>query len=297
MGFLRGIAKGFVSGLFSTSLMAFLLIGNLIVFTEYDNMKNLFTKIATKILPEQSESIPSLTPSQLDDVRSGLNALCQGKESIDLSQFAQELNVQNIPDNLTLKCSSLDEILPPNATTVNTTTLAVNAIFDSIYYKKYDCSFINCMLNAKSPSDFTIIMSEQFNQFLVGMKSYFLGLTGVFLILLLIVAKGIGGKIRAVGWAMFWIGIIPYLFTFVNDYLIARFVPLPEGIDIDLNSIVNPLVESLFKGFNVVFIISIILIVIGYSLGFILTMLKITNKFDEKKETKPAKKEDDKKKS
>jgi hypothetical protein len=269
MGLLRSFAKAFFGTIFTISLMSLLIVQNLLYLTTYDNMKNLFTQVAYNIFPQEIKNI-NLSKNQIEQIKSILSLYCQGKEYIDLSNLLSQLNIkiEGMPTNLVIKCSQLDKIIPSDAESINATSMLSNVLFDSIYYKSYDCNFVECIMKAKAPTDYLILISSSFNSFLSELLIY-LGIgTFISLFLFIFLETTWIKRINNIGWSLFWIGITPIIFIPMKSFVLSS-LNIPSEIQDVMKNFVDPMINSVFNNFYIILILGISLLVIGYSLRFL----------------------------
>jgi hypothetical protein len=269
MGLLRSFAKAFFGTIFTISLMSLLIVQNLLYLTTYDNMKNLFTQVAYNIFPQEIKNI-NLSKNQIEQIKSILSLYCQGKEYIDLSNLLSQLNIkiEGMPTNLVIKCSQLDKIIPSDAESINATSMLSNVLFDSIYYKSYDCNFVECIMKAKAPTDYLILISSSFNSFLSELLIY-LGIgTFTSLFLFIFLETTWIKRINNIGWSLFWIGITPIIFIPMKSFVLSS-LNIPSEIQDVMKNFVDPMINSVFNNFYIILILGISLLVIGYSLRFL----------------------------
>jgi hypothetical protein len=269
MGLLRSFAKAFFGTIFTISLMSLLIVQNLLYLTTYDNMKNLFTQVAYNIFPQEIKNI-NLSKNQIEQIKSILSLYCQSKESIDLSNLLSQLNIkiEGMPTNLVIKCSQLDKIIPSDAESINATSMLSNVLFDSIYYKSYDCNFVECIMKAKAPTDYLILISSSFNSFLSELLIYLGICTFISLSLFIFLETTWIKRINNIGWSLFWIGITPIIFIPMKSFVLSS-LNIPSEIQDVMKNFVDPMINSVFNNFYIILILGISLLVIGYSLRFV----------------------------
>ena len=232
-------------------------------------MKNLFTQVAYNIFPQEIKNI-NLSKNQIEQIKSILSLYCQGKEYIDLSNLLSQLNIkiEGMPANLFIKCSQLDKIIPSDAESINATSMLSNVLFDSIYYKSYDCNFVECIMKAKAPTDYLILISSSFNSFLSELLIY-LGIgTFISLFLFIFLETTWIKRINNIGWSLFWIGITPLIFIPMKSFVLSS-LNIPSEIQDVMKNFVDPMINSVFNNFYIILILGISLLVVGYSLRFV----------------------------
>ncbi|MEM5801859.1 MAG: hypothetical protein QXQ18_00525 [Candidatus Aenigmatarchaeota archaeon] len=223
MAFIRKMGKAFGSFLFSTFLFIFFITISLAQFTEYENLKN-------SLLPILNQQISSqISSEQIKKLHEILVLSCKEKEVIEfqVSQY-----------NITLECKDIISSKPNDLT-----TLIALKVFDSVYYKEYNCPFLKCLLRGDIEG-FLVIFSVHGNNFSNSMIFYsiFGSIAGI--ILILISSESWSIRLRSLGWNIIF-SITPlFLFFYFKDFLITRLLPLPE---ISLSSIIIQLIDKIFE--------------------------------------------------
>lgn len=272
MGILRSLGKTFAGAAFTTALITVLMSQSLGEFTSYESMKPVFLDIISKVAGDQALAV-NLTQAEANQIRSVLHDYCRKNDYIDLADLPQFMtDVRGLPVNvseLKIKCSDIDTIVPPNATSINPATLAASSIFDSIYYKEYTCSFVNCVLHVESREDYMIFLSEAFNKFLLRTKYYSIAITAASLAAFLVLITTWIDRVNKVGWSLFSIGITPYIFAPIENLLFSRIATAPEVQQV-ASGIIKPLVDSTFTHFNLILVAGMAMLVTGYATSYML---------------------------
>lgn len=234
MSVLRSVVKSFGVLLFTTGFAFYILTIVLANLTTYENLKPIFTSM---IIDE------NIKPETLDIILVGLRQECKGKNRIE---FQSEFG------NITLKC---DEV---NKAGVNVKELFTTAVFDKIYYTKYNCSIIDCIR-----SEPIAIMSAQGNAFFLTFQAISFMISAFGCGLILLAGKNWVVRIKSIGLSMIYIGI-PY---FVIDILVSRMeksisIPISK-VDIIIESIVTPMKTY----FLYTLLAGIILTIVSYGLS------------------------------
>jgi hypothetical protein len=238
MGILRSIVRSVGGFFFVLFLSMVILMMAVIEITEYDNLKPVVTDIIAQQLTNQT------SPEQLSQIHAQLSSQCSGKETVEMP-VGENLNV-------TLNCSSVNASKPEDLG-----TLIGGAVFDKIYYKEYDCEFIQCYQQSDSQGKISLFSTSLANQFFKKVLIYLWIGTGVFGLILLISSKGweipkdFGKSLIVVG--------MPIIFT--------KF--LKEKINLPTEtSAAQPLIDKLLNSISNVYLIAIVagavLVVIGY---------------------------------
>jgi hypothetical protein len=247
MGIFRTLGRSIGGFFFVTFLSMAILMMAVIEITEPNNLKPLVAGMIAQQFTEQ------MNPEQLSLIHSQLLSQCSGKENVEMSA-GENLNV-------TLNCSSVKASRPEDLG-----ALIGEAAFDKIYYKKYDCEFIQCYQQADSQGKISLFSTSLANQFFKKVLIYLWIGTALFGLILLISAKGweipkdFGKSLIVVG--------LPVIFT----KFLKEKINLPTGA-----SAAQPLIDKLLNSISDIYLIAIaagiLLIITGY-LGSHLTKKK-----------------------
>jgi len=250
MGIFRTLGRGGGGFLFVTFLSMAILMMGVIEITEPSNLKPLMTDVASQQFTKQ------VSPEQLSLIHTRLLSQCSGKENVEFSVGL---------DNVTLNCSSVKASRPEDLG-----TLVGGALFDKVYYKNYDCGFVQCFQKSDFQGKISLLPTSLGNQFFKEVLIYLWIGTALFGLILLISAKGweipkdFGKSLIIVGF--------PVIFT---KFLKEKINLLTE------TSAAQPLIDKLLNSISNIYLIAIaagvVLMVIGY-LGSYMTKKKETKK-------------------
>lgn len=215
----------------------------LVDFTTYENINGL---IAT-IMKEQLNTL--FNENQLDQVYSTLYLQCSQTGQLP-PDFSQIFNL-NCGDVLKTDRSGFSDLI-------------VKPTVDSIYYRKFDCNFIDCIRQGNS-NNLIVLISEQGNLFYRSLLVYLLVGTSVGLAMLLISIETWAGRLKAVGWSLVFTALPFVILNFIQPSLISS---LPPEIGTVAKPIIDSLTSSLTKKFIIVLVIGLALLVVGYGLRF-----------------------------
>jgi hypothetical protein len=209
-------------------------------FTSYSNLKPIYTNL----LKEEMNA----TQEQLNKTYTALSYTCNttGNETI---------YVQSIK----LKCSDIISITPTDLP-----ELVGNVTFDEIYFRKYNCSFFQC-IQLPEEEKFLFFMSEQTNKFFEKMIIYLLFVASISLFIFVISIKTWPERFRAVGISLLFIGISHFFINIAKGYIEQKFVEQTEKISPIINQILDPVSTNLL----IIFIIGLILTIIGFVLSYL----------------------------
>ena len=248
MKLLRGLGKFFGSTIFTTFLVLAILLMELVSFTSYDNFKLLASEISKKQL------FSAMSEQDLTDLQQMLLFQCSQTDRINVPIFGGQPVV--------VKCDDVR-----NSDKAQLPTLITNALVDSIYYQKFNCSFIDCITKGNQ-QDMLIVASNEGNQFYKSLQVYMWIIAVVGLILLLVSIETWSGRLKGVGFNLVFTGL-PFLFL---GYIQSSFMPaLPPAIESSVKPIIDGLISSLKDKFLIVFAIGVVLVIAGYALGFYLS--------------------------
>lgn len=240
MQILRSIGKwlGILILSFSLFLTIFMLF--IVKFTEYDNLKSIFSELfITKL-------ISNIDKTQLNQTYTTLLKECTQTESLEFSLGDK---------NITLKCEDVKKSSPeelPN--------LIGESLFHDIYYKEYDCEFIECL--QLSEEGFLVILSSKANLFFRDIQNALWICTGIGTILIFVSVKEWKTKLKTLGITLLSISIPVLIIFYIKDYFLPT---LPA----EAAPITTQLFSFIFNSFLIVTIVGMVLTVGGYSLKFL----------------------------
>lgn len=247
MGFFRGLGKLFGSLAFTTFLVLAILIMELVGFTSYESFK----LIASEILGKQFLSV--IPEEDLDDLQSFLLFQCSQTDRVNVPILGGQ--------PVLLKCADVR-----NADKSQLRTLITTAFIDSLYYKDFDCSFLDC-IRTGDPQNLLVVVSNEGNLFYKSLQTYMWIGTGVGLLILLLSAETWVGRLKGVGFNLVFTGLPFLLFKYIQPLIMPS---LPLEADISLR-VVDPMISSLENEFIIILVIGIVSVVAGYGLGFYLS--------------------------
>ena len=247
MGLFRGLGKFFGSIIFTTFLVLAILLMELVDFTSYDNFK----LIASGIFEEQLLS--GISEQDLSDLRSFLLFQCSRTDKVNVPIFGGQAVI--------VKCDDVK-----NSNESQLPTLITTALVDSLYYKDFGCSFVECVRSA-SPQNLLIILSNEGNHFYKSLQIYTWIGAGVGLAMLLVSIGTWAGRLKGVGFNLVFTGLPFLLLGYISSFMPA----LPPEIESSVKPVIDNLTSSLKDKFIIVLVIGVILLAVGYALGFYLS--------------------------
>jgi hypothetical protein len=224
MGIARGILKGVSSFLFLVLLLSTILLFGLTKFTEYENLKPIISSIISKQVNE----------TQLTQFYPYLELYCKAKnETIKLNFTVVEIE---------MSCQEIVGKTPKQLAE----TFASKA-FDKIYYKNYECEFIDCLKEAKKKEDYLVFVSEKSNSFFKEILPYSLFATIFFLIIFLIVCESWYVRTKNLGITLLIVALPYFIFKITFSELLQKFLPM------EMIEVVAPTISIIFNYFYQIF--------------------------------------------
>lgn len=238
MKILRNIGKTIGSVLFFLALSTAIFAISLTKLTEYDNLKGLITGLIDSQIAKgvDNETLTQIHQEFLEE--------CKKNETIQLSGV--------IGQNVTVKCEDIEKTTPEDLT-----DLFVNALFESIYYKKYDCSFIEC-LQKPDQDKLTIFVSLEAHSFFKNCQDILLIASGVGLAIMLISIETWWNRLKSVGITLLSISLPFFILILFKDRIFSL---LANGKAVI--TIIDQIFGSVSKILLVMLIVGVILTVSG----------------------------------
>jgi hypothetical protein len=247
MGIPRSIGKG-VGGFFFTTFLTFLiLIFSVIELTEYDSLKS----IAADLISEATKTQLNVTESELVQLHSQLIKYCEIEK--------EEIQFPLGNENITLKCSEVNATKPKDLF-----KLMSSAIFDKIYYKKYDCEFIQCLKEVKNKKEnLAVLLSAKAHNFFKNTLNYLYVGTAISGVILAVSSMGLTGMLKSFGFSFLTVGIPFFLLP-----IIQKVLPISVGA-----FAITPAIDQIFGNistkFLVIFILGLVLAIVGYGIEYL----------------------------
>lgn len=241
MKILRKIGKAIGSTLFFLALSTAIFAISLTKLTEYDNLKGLVTDLIG------SQIAKGVDNETLIQTHQALLEECKINETIQLSTV--------IGQSVTIKCEAIEKTTPEGLM-----NLFANSIFESIYYKKYDCSFIEC-LQKPGQDRLTIFLSLEAHSFFKNCQYILLIASGVGLAIMLVSIETWWNRLKSVGITLLSIFLPLIILIFFKD----RILSLSANVEA-VTSIIDQIFSSISKISLVMLIAGVILTASGYIL-------------------------------
>ncbi|MFH0868622.1 MAG: hypothetical protein V1839_00165 [archaeon] len=235
----RKLGKIFGVLLFMTFLSLTLMSYSLAEFTSYNIIEPAFESMAQEKI--------SLNETQLESQYDGMKQMCSSPGTTELP----------MTNNITIKCSDIA------ATTADKIpALMAKAVFDSVYYKKFDCSFITCLRTLPAQDKASLLLTEKANEFYGKAWIYFLVAAFASGALLFAAAETWQSKFKSLGFCLFITGT-PYILL---KFLLKKFMPAETAAQ------AAPMVDAMINALSMKFLIAmfagVVLIAIGFMIDF-----------------------------
>jgi len=241
MNILRKIGKAIGSTIFVLALSTAILAISLTKLTEYDNLKGWAPDLIGSQLAKgvDNETLIQIHQQLLEE--------CKTNETIQLSDM--------LGQNVTIKCEDVEKTTPEGLT-----NLFANALFESIYYKKYDCSFIEC-LQKPGQDRLTIFVSLEAHSFFKNCQYILLIASGVGLAIMLISIETWWNRLKSMGITLLSISLPLIILILFKD----RILPLSSNLEA-ATPIIDQIFDPVSKISLVMLIVGIVLTISGYIL-------------------------------
>jgi hypothetical protein len=250
MSIARKLGEVFGGLIFSVSLGFFIIFIALANFTQYATIQ----PVITNIIENQFQNIPQ---EQIDFLYLNLTEQCKTSSTAMVPLVNQQVS---------LNCTDVE-----NSQSSDITHLISKNLFDQIYYKKYDCNFIDCIKGLafqQSSSDiqnqqFQIILSAKSNEFFSNSQLFLIAGIAVGLVLIVISVRVWYNILKVIGITLLFVEITYLLIPFIK----MQFAHMTQG---DFSTIFDLLFAPIMTILRNILILGIILTVVGYASPFIL---------------------------
>lgn len=237
MGLVKSLAKIFGGFLFTTFLSLSLLLIGLVEFTSYSNLKPFISELLANTLSEQ------LDASNLNQLLNTLKQNCANKEFIDVDIGGSSIKV---------KCSEISPLQSKDLT-----KLIAPSLFDSLYYKEYNCDVLDC-LKKGGIENLPVLISVKGNEFLKSIQGLFWITTLVGALMMYFSIDTLKGRLRVFGTNLAFIGGSYLALNYLIDLLIP---PQIAELNIKISDVSNALFSGLTNYFIGILVLGVVLIV------------------------------------
>ncbi len=242
MKILRNIGKIFGSGIFVLALSMAIFTFGLIKLTEHDKLKVLAIDLIDKQLSG------SIDKDMIAQMHSMFLEECEKSQEIQLSGLAGQ--------NATVKCEDIKKTTPENLISV-----IGGAMFDDVYYKKYDCSFIKC-LQKTGQEKYAIFLSLNAHSFFKNLQNILLVAGGIGIGMMLVLIEMWENRLKSIGMILVSTSLPLLVMILLKDKILP--------VSSDMMAVALPIINQMFGSMlNVLIgmaIVGIVLIAGGYLL-------------------------------
>jgi len=292
MSLAKKAGKSFGTALFMVALMTAISVNSLSQFTEYEKMKPMFVDIISIQLERQFPQTGVIeSAEEEDEFYQLLSESCEGRESVEFPMDVAG-GIVDI-EKVTIDCNEFRLIREQNIPTSRYLAgVVAGSIFDSFYYRKYDCDFIQCMLQGER----FVVVSAKGNAFFNSIKLLLWSGVAAGAVLLFVSCDTWADRLKGFGWPMTITGVAYFLIGVVKDSVMGSFPEIAEAeqAGIGVTRVVDMFMKPIVDALLVVLIIGVMLTISGYAVGYYQSRQK--KKGPAPVKTKPTKKVEPKKK-
>lgn len=268
MGILRSIGKGIGGLVFTLSLAGLIFSIGLVQFTEYENLKEVFSEILSSQIEggvaqagTESGGTGEMTEEELGEMYQAFLQICEGEESV-------ELPIQESEESITIDCNELrtaqsEEEGIKGAIGEAAAVSFFVSFFDGIYYKEYDCAFLDCI----QAGQMDVMLSAHGHEFLKQIQVYFAAGIAAGVALILISAERWSARLKGLGWPLVATGI-SYLFLKFGEGIMSSKLPGAEQTGVDVMSLIDKMFAPMMDSFLIALVVGIVLTASGYALAY-----------------------------
>lgn len=265
MGILRSIGRAIGGLIFTLALSGLIFSIGLVRFTEYENMKSIFSEIFSAQIGSNIGTGPggaaaqNATQGELEEAYKRILQMCEGKESIQVPSSE--------PDKfITINCNELRAAAQSGGGENISTAMgnvAASALFDNVYYKKYDCEFLDCLQTGQ----LGVVISEQGHEFFNSVQIYLAAATAAGAVIILIASESWSVRLKGLGWPLVFIGVSYFLMDFVESFVASK-LPGAEKAGVDIMPIVDKMIAPMMDSFLIALVVGVVLTAGGYVLAY-----------------------------
>jgi len=237
MTILKSFGRFLGGFLLSTFLTLSILMIGLVDFTSHSNLKPFVTETLASALSQQVD---------VNEMYDTLKKNCINQEFT---------NFQLGTSQIKLKCSDLESLQ-----TTNLLKLVSASVFDFIYYRAYDCNFLECLAKPGT-ENLLVLLSQHANNFLKSIQHIFWVLAGIGAVMMYFSIDTRQHRLRTFGINLTFSGASYFIFNYLIKFLIPQQI-LP--INIDVVAIVNGVFGKLSDYFMIILFVGILLIISSY---------------------------------
>lgn len=222
----RNIGKSIAGFFFFITIGLTLILMSLATLTEYDSVKDIVTKVIQQQPPESQFS-----EDQKQEIILNLKKECEGKEYIE----GGSIPIEGGADVL-IKCSNLQNVN-------DFESLIYVSVADTLYYKKYQCGFLDCLRNGQY--FMPLIITEIAHKFYQDAFIYSLIITIIVGAVFVILIEDNKSRLKSIGWVLI-VSSVPFvIMNFMIDYIVGLLAPQQAAALVQsvLKNIFSPIVN------------------------------------------------------
>lgn len=263
MSVIRSVGKAIGEIILIFSLGGLIVAIWLVQTTEYENMKAIFSEVleAQITFGERAvgEGIKGTTEreEQLERLYQTILQMCENKDKVEIS-------ITESGQPVAIDCEEIRTAAQSEGGDIGSiiADVASRAIFDDVYYKKYDCEFIECVQTGQ----LGIVVSAQGHEFFKQIRMYAIAGAAVGAVLIFVSAESWYDRMRGFGLPLVFIGLSYVVLSLAKSILISQFpaVEQAEQAGISLMPIVDKILAPMMNSFLIALILGAALTVGGY---------------------------------
>jgi len=240
MSRLRSLCKFLGSFAFTTALSLLITTASLAEITSYESMKPLLVSLFVEKIAGDS--------AKAAETYAQLLAYCQSRDSVEMPMDSEKIEV---------KCSDIKSSRPEDINNV-----IASAMFDKVYYKKYSCSFVDCI---KSGGDnLLIVASSTGNKFFQDSIVYTAAATAIGAVIILVLAETFAGRLKTLGADCMSVGALAFLIL-LSVIILPKFIPA-ESLG-NIGEFLGAITNTMTVRFLFVFAAGAVLFATGFFTG------------------------------
>lgn len=265
MAWWRGLLKVIFSILLVAALILFAMAFSVSKTITHDNLKPVFTDA---LKPGIQTNDANITLAYSNLVGKCANTTI---ETIELPLGEMEAGLGNI----TLKCADIKASTPQGMEDI-----IIGTVFDQkVYYKKYDCNFIDCLRNPPESvkgQEFMLLISDMASKFFRTYTNYLLIVAIVLILLIVLLSAPKYTALTTLGID----GIIAGLLYFIVNLAKTQITSIPA----EAAPLLNQFFTSISQLFIILLVSGIVLLIAGIVIGIVSRKKKGKKKKRKEKE-------------
>ncbi len=238
MAILRTLGKFFGGLIFTMFLIAAITVFSLAQLIEHDSLKTIVTDLLVQQLKDQ----------QVQQVTGILREGCVQSDSIKLTLGKDSFNID---------CKEVGGTSDENLTAV-----IAGQAFDQIYFKKYDCSFVEC-LQKPGEEKILILLSANAYKFLGNMQIALWVGAVLGAVIMSVSTETWGGRLKGFGTSLVFVGLPVVVMSQFQNIVFSL---LPSG-SVNLVPLMEKIFSSMSANYLIVLVLGIALTAAGYGIA------------------------------